>query len=355
MRTIWRYKIAAAVPFEGTATYDEIALKIGLGRSLVSRVIRAAMTLNIFDEIKPGHVRHTAMSRLLATDAGYSSVVGLQVEDIGAAAGKLFEVWDTQGADAAEPDQSAFALANDGKPLFKVLSEDPVRANRFDSAMKYCIEDKDFNFSDVISSFDWASIDKPGARLVDLGGGYGQISKALARQTQHLTFTVQDLPHVVEQGRAELDPEFAERINFLPQSFLEPQQPPQEGSGDDETTLPAAFIISRCLHNWSDHYCANILRNLIPALQGGAKVLIWDTVLRDEPVKKLSEKFSFQQDFIMATVANGKDRSRGEFEHVLGMSDERFVFEKVTTPKGSDLGMVEVTWRSSKKRPFSSI
>lgn len=33
------------------------------------------------------------------------------------------------------------------------------------------------------------------------------------------------------------------------------------------------------LHNWSDKYCVKILKNLIPALKPGAKVVINDNVL----------------------------------------------------------------------------
>jgi hypothetical protein len=33
------------------------------------------------------------------------------------------------------------------------------------------------------------------------------------------------------------------------------------------------------LHNWSDKYCSKILRNLIPALKPGARVILCDNVL----------------------------------------------------------------------------
>ncbi|KAH0524391.1 hypothetical protein TsFJ059_006914 [Trichoderma semiorbis] len=335
LRIIWRYRLASAVPLDGTATYDEISATSGLGRSLVTRTIRSAMTLNIFDEPEPGHICHTAISRLLAADDGYYSAIGLQLEDIGPASLKLIEAWQKFGDDAGEPDQSAFSLQNGGRSLFKVLAEEPERANRFDGAMKYCVEDKDFNFFDIINGFDWSTLDRPGARLVDLGGGYGQISQALAKKTQNLSFTIHDLPHVVEKGRKLLPAEFSERISFQEQNFMEPQQ---------SENPPDAYLISRCLHNWSDHHSAIILRALIPALQKGSKILIWDSVLEDRPVKKLSGKFNFQQDFIMATISNGKDRSAEEFRRVLELSDPRFTMEGVRRPEGCKLAMVEVTW-----------
>ncbi|CRG88299.1 Sterigmatocystin 8-O-methyltransferase [Talaromyces islandicus] len=335
LRIIWRYKLASAIPINGSATYDEISATSGLGKSLVVRTIRTAMTLNIFDESEPGQVCHTAISRLLATDEGYYQSVGLQLEDIAPASLKLIEAWEKFGEDAGEPNQSAFSLNNGGRSLFTVLTEEPERAHRFDSAMKYAVEDKDFNFSDIINAFDWSTLDRPGSALVDIGGGYGQISQALAKKTQHLSFIVQDLQHVVEHGRQRLPSEFNGRISFEVQNFMEPQQPGR---------TPDAYLISRCLHNWSDHNCAVILRCLIPRLRKGSKVLIWDSVLDRRPVKKLSEKFNLQQDFIMATISNGKDRSVEEFSHVLELSDGRFKVESVQRPEGCKLSMIEVSW-----------
>jgi hypothetical protein len=296
------------------------------------------MTLNIFDEPTPGKVCHTAISRLLATDEGYYQSIGLQLEDIAPASLKLIEAWEKFGADAGEPNQSAFSLTNGGRSLFTVLAEEPERAHRFDSAMKYAVEDKDFNFSDILNAFDWATLDKPGAIVADIGGGYGQISQALAKQTQHVSFIVQDLHHVVEDGRQRLPSEFNGRISFEVHNFMEPQQSGSTGS------TPDAYLISRCLHNWSDRHCAVILRALVPRLRKGSKVLIWDSVLDDRPVKKLSEKFNLQQDFIMATISNGKDRTVREFQQVLELSDERFRIERVQRPEGCKLSMIEVSW-----------
>lgn len=302
------------------------------------RTIRAAIALNIFDEPRSNEVCHTAISRLLVEDEGYRSLVGLQVEDIGPASMRLIEAWEKFGEDAGEPDQSAFSLSNGGRSLFTVLSEEPQVARRFNLAMKYVVEDKDFNSFDIVKAFDWHSLDNPGSRLVDLGGGFGQISETLARHTENLEFLIQDLPHVVEEGRKKLSPELRNRVSFEAWDFLKVQR------AEDP---PNAFLISRCLHNWSDHHCSSILRALIPALRQGSKVLIWDVVLEDSPVKKMSERFNLQQDFIMATISNGKDRSLAEFEQVLKLSDESFRMAGVRQLDGCKLSMIEVTYSPS--------
>ena len=335
LRIVWKYKLASAIPAHSSATYEEIAAASGLGRSLVVRAIRAAITMKIFDETDSGRVTHTAISGLLATDEGYYNAIGLQVEDLGPASSNLIEAWQTYGDDAGEPDQSAFSMYNGGRSLFTVLAEEPERAHRFDAAMKYCVEDRNFKFFDVVNAFDWSDLDKPGARIIDLGGGYGQVSQTLAQNTQNLAFTIQDLPHVVDQGRKALPKELDGRVIFEAHNFMDLQ-------GQDNP--PAAFLISRCLHNWSDYHSAKILRALIPALRKGSKVLIWDSVLEAAPVKKFSEGFNLQQDFIMATLSNGSDRSAEQFRRVLELSDVRFKIERIRKPEGCKLSMIEVSW-----------
>lgn len=335
LRIIWHYKLAHAVPLDGVATYDQVANASKLTKSLVVRAIRASIPLRIFDEPKPGHVGHTALSRLLATDEGFSSVIGLQVEDIGPSSARLIQAWEEFGADAGEPDQSAWSLAHGGRSLFTTLSEEPEVARRFNLAMKAVVEDKGFNMHDVYRAFDWQSIDRPGARVVDLGGGFGQVAQELAQHTEHIAFVIQDLPAVVEAGRAKLGPELQGRISFEAGDFLQPQR---------AASTPDAFLISRCLHNWSDLHSAAILQALKPALRKGTKILIWDVVLPDEPVKSFSDRFNLQQDFIMATIANGKDRSLSDFAEVLTMSDESFRLDRLKRLDSSKQSMIEITW-----------
>ncbi|CAI6335375.1 unnamed protein product [Periconia digitata] len=295
--------------------------------------------MNIFDECTPGHISHTAISKLLAENPLYYETVGLQLVDLGPASLKLIDVWEQFGDGMGEPHECAFSLNNGGRSLFTVLAEEPVRAHRFDSAMKFSIQDQDPDFKEVLTAFDWQSLDKPGARLVDVGGNHGRVSQAIARHTKHLNFVVQDLPRVIEQGRASLPSEFQERIEFQAHDFKKPQV--SESPSD-------AYLISRCIHNWSDHHATKILQALVPGLKPGSHVLIWDAIIDSEPVKNLSEKFNLQQDFLMATVFNGKDRTAEETEQLLKSADPRFKMVKVHKSKKCNLGMIDAIFDSSR-------
>ncbi|ERF77162.1 hypothetical protein EPUS_08466 [Endocarpon pusillum Z07020] len=317
LRIIWRYKLASAVPLDGSASYEEIAATSGLYKPLVFRAIRAAIANNIFDEDDSGRVRHTAISRLLATHQGFYDGVGLQIEDLGPASTKVIEAWETLCS-----------------PYWRRPA--PERARRFDSAMHFLTADESWNFRHMLNAFDWSTLDTPGARIVDIGGGNGQVSQLLAQHTKHLTFTVQDLPHVVAEAPGQLPDEFKSRILFEVQDFMTPQP---------AANPPTAFLVCRCTHNWSDKYSARLLANLTPALRKGSKVLIIEYVLDDKPVKSLGDKLGLQTDLVMATILNAQERYAWDFKRLLELSDERYVLEGIRKPEGSKLSLVEVSWK----------
>ena len=337
--TVYHYQLAKAVPLDGTASYAEIAAVSGLKESLCRRFIRLAMGSNIFDEEpKTKRVRHTAASRLLATDQGLGDAVGLELEDIAPAASKIIEVWDKYGQNTGEQTESAFSLYNETeKSVFAVLASQPERGRRFGSAMHFFTKGDTWDLRHMLAAFDWSSVDRPGDVVVDIGGGNGQISQYIAHHTNNTHFIVQDLPHVVSQAPAQLPEALKSRIDFAVHDFFTPQtmEPP-----------PAVFLLRWILHNWSDKYSISLLKNLVPAMRKGSKLLIYEYVLEDGPVTDMSARFGFQMDGIMATFFNAQERTAREFEYLLKAADERYVVDGVRRPKGSTMSIVEVGWSS---------
>jgi hypothetical protein len=336
LRVVYHYKLANAVPLDGTASYAEIAAASGLKEDLCRRFIRLAMGSHVFTEDpETQRVRHTASSRRLATDQGFSDALGLEVDDLGPASTKLINVWEKYGQGVSEPDQSAYSMFNEtDKPIFAFLASQPERARRFGSAMHHFTKGDSWDLRHIMASFDWASIDQRGAQVVDVGGGNGQISQYLARHTSHVRYIVQDLAHVVSQAPSLLPDDLKDRINFVEHDFFTPQT----------MEPPAAFVLRYILHNWADKYATRILRNLIPAMRKGTKILIYEYVLEDGPVTDLSGRFGFQMDAIMATTFNAQERTAAEYERLLKGTDSRYVVEAVRRPEGSTMSIVEVGW-----------
>ena len=118
---------------------------------------------------------------------------------------------------------------------------------------------------------------------MDVGGGIGSASLALARTTAHAKFIVQDLAVVVEEGRRELantEMEVRERIHFAVHDFF------------TEQSLRGAqvYFFRWILHSWSDKYAVRILKGLVPAMTEGAAVVLFEWLLAEGPETRWTEK-----------------------------------------------------------------
>ena len=245
------------------------------------RFLRHAMANHIFTQSSQDRVRHTAASRLMVTESDFFDAIGLETSELGPTSHRIFDAVSKYG-DSGEQNETAFSLAN-GTDLgiYEFLGQYPERARRFGAGMRFFTKDESWNSEHLVTGFDWPSIDQPGATVVDMGGGYGSVSQVLAKETKHIKFVVFDLPGTVEQGRALLPKEYDGRIEFVAQDFFEEHALKK---------APDAYLFRWIFHNWSDKYCVKILRNLIPSLEHGTRVLIHEFVLNDDPETRLSEK-----------------------------------------------------------------
>ncbi|RMZ91143.1 hypothetical protein DV736_g1598, partial [Chaetothyriales sp. CBS 134916] len=337
LTVIYHYKLAEAVPADGSASYAEIASKTGLDEDLVFRFVRAAMGNRIFaEDPTTGRVLHTATSRLLATNPGFGEALGLQLEEFAPAGSRVVAAWDKWGQNTSELNQVALSLANNTDlSTFQFLGKNPQRAKRFGDAMHFYTDDDTWDLRHLMAAFDWHALDQPGALLIDVGGGMGQVSQFLARHTKNLHFLVEDLPYVVSNAIKALPAELQDRISFTVQDFLEPQV---VGKTAD------AVLMRWVLHNWHDVYCVQILRALIPVFKPGTKVLLYEYVLEDSPVLDQASRFGMQLDLIMLTGYNGRTRTAAQFHKVLTAADPRFVLTGVHRPAASIMSLIEVTW-----------
>lgn len=82
------------------------------------------------------------------------------------------------------------------------------------------------------------------------------------------------------------------------------------------------------MHNYSTPYAVAILRNLVPALRPGARVIINDHCLR-EPGREnpWDEKIMRRMDLVMLALLNAQERTEEEFRALFREADEGFVFK----------------------------
>ena len=236
--------------------------------------------LNIFREDPVGYVQHTAMSLMLVEQPGSFDTVGQQIEVFSSSAVKVLEAMNEPGWSAEEPNQTGFNLYHrTDLPIYLELAKTPEFARRFGSMMEFLTSGPEFDVSHSVDQFDWRALDQregEAATVVDIGGGHGQVSLAIARSTKRLRLVVQDLPGVAAQGEKQMPKDLGQsgtgRVRFMAHDFFKPQ--PLKGAD--------IYFFRWILHNWSDKYCLMILRSLVPALKKGAKVLLYEWVLPDK-------------------------------------------------------------------------
>jgi hypothetical protein len=260
---IYHFDIANHVPIDGEAPFEEVAQKVGLALRDFKIVVRYAMTNFVFCEPRVGYIAHTAASKVLKENRLIASLMGMGTNEIFPGLIKEIEALEKHpGSD--EPTESGWALANNAHaPMFEELARhEPKRAETF----AFAIEALGTMMPDsvIVDNYDWASLGT--ATIVDVGGGKGLVCKQLAKHFPGLSFVVQDLEDTAAAGRDALPPELKERITYMNHDFFTPQ-PIKDAD---------VYFFRAIFHNWPDKYCIQILRNLIPALKKGARVIVQD-------------------------------------------------------------------------------
>jgi hypothetical protein len=160
--------------------------------------------------------------------------------------------------------------------------------------------------------------------IVDVGGSQGVLLASLMRQSDAARGVLFDRPEVIGQARAAVaESGLADRIELA--------------SGDFFAAVPAGadlYVLKSILHDWPDDDCRSILRNVRTAAAPGAKVLIVEMLVPDDPQPSPVALM----DLNMLVMLNGRERTRAEFERLLG--DAGFSLARVL-PTGGMFSMLE--------------
>ncbi|XP_058086977.1 caffeic acid 3-O-methyltransferase-like [Magnolia sinica] len=133
--------------------------------------------------------------------------------------------------------------------------------------------------------------------VVDVGGGTGAIINMIVSKYSHIKGINFDLPHVI-----------ADAPDYLGVNHV---------GGDMFVDVPSgdAIFMKWILHDWSDEYCATILKNCYKALPDYGKVIIAESILPVVPEPDPVARMVFGVDNIMlAHNPGGKERTEKEFE-----------------------------------------
>ena len=322
MQVINRYKIASCVPLNGTKSFTDISQDSGLELDKCRRILRYAMTYHLFCEPQPERVAHTAMSSLLANDQESRDLISHMMEDVfpgGASEADAIAKWPNSNS----PAQCGAALSNnlaDGSSMFDFFRANPDRAQTFGGAMAfYSSEGTDWAaVAQVAYGFDWNGLGR--ALLVDVGGSRGHVSFVIAEVARELRFVVQDLSEVITPVASSPPPGLEGRLRFEVYDFRTPQ-PIKDAD---------VYFFRRIFHDWPDDICLEILKNLVPSMKQGARVVLNENILPgpNDTHGAWETKLSCSVDMTMMVGLNSRERSLLDWKSLFENGSEgKLVFE----------------------------
>jgi SAM-dependent methyltransferase len=184
-----------------------------------------------------------------------------------------------------------------GQAYYDYLADHPGSAAAFNGAM-----------AEMVRLFEMpavAAYDFTRSRVVvDVGGGTGSLLAHVLRTHEHLRGVLYDLPQVVRDAVPELQTgELADRCDLLGGDYL--QSVPDGGD-----TYLMAFI----LHGMTDEDATRLLRNVRSVIPPDGELVALTFVLPDDDTPSLA---TFA-DLHMLVQAGGRERSRAEFDRLLG-------------------------------------
>ncbi|KAK3296330.1 O-methyltransferase-domain-containing protein [Chaetomium fimeti] len=318
MQVLCHFNVPQQVPVHGEISMGELSTKTGLDKGLLARFLRMAAVNYYFTEPRPEFIAHTAWSKTLATDPKMRACVWFRHSEMMPSVAKLVEAVETytSSPEAAEPRNTAFRLAfGDTFFDYKEKHQDHmVKFGQFVDAFASGIE------ADTAESFarayTWETL-PAGSLVVDVGGGIGHISTAVAQKHPLLRFQVQDFGDLAEESSLlRQSAGVSDRVQFCPHNFFDPQP---------ETSREAAvYFLRNIMHNWPDMDCRRILKPIVEVMSPDSRLVVCDIVLPEpNTTPKTQEAQVRALDIVMLSMFNAKERSYEDWQDLFTSVDSR--------------------------------
>lgn len=118
---------------------------------------------------------------------------------------------------------------------------------------------------------------------------------------------------------------YAERISFEAHDFFSEQR-----------IVADAYLLRQIVHDWPDDDAERIVRNLIPAMRPGARLMIMDIVVAQPgAISPYMEKYLRTYDISMFSMFSSKERTLKQLREIVEHCDARLRFEGMSCPPGS--------------------
>lgn len=274
----------------------------------LERLLRALASVGVFVRGADGKYANTPLSETLrsGTPASVNAIARMHGEE-------QYVAW-SRFEDCLRTGKTAFELQY-GAPVFAWYGEHPEQTRTFNAAMQ------EYSVGQIEAVT--AGYDASQAKLiVDVGGGHGQLLRALLARAPRARGIVFDLEQGLAAARAiglDRDP----RVQLVAGNFFE-----SVAEGGD------LYVLKHILHDWDDELCVEILNNVAVGLAPGGKVLAIEMLVAPDNVPDPAKWL----DLHMLAMPGGKERTAEEFAALFARAGLKLLR---VTPTPSGMWLIE--------------
>jgi hypothetical protein len=292
---------------ETPRTAVELAAAVGAHPDALGRILCLLSAYDVF-EARDGAFAHTAASRLLRTDHPRSLRAFVRLFG-------LPPLWASQG-DLLHSARTGRPAGEEVQPggFWGYLTEHPEARAVFNAAMSAKAYG---HVAGVLATYDFSEFRTIG----DIGGGRGHLLQAVLDAVPATRGVLFDLPPVVQEvaGLA------SERLTVQAGDFF-----------TDPLPVCDTYLLMEVIHDWPDAEAIDILRAVRRAAPAGARLLVIEQLVRDEPGPDWAKTL----DLHMLALLGGRQRSRQEYAALL----QRAGFALLRAiDTGADIAILEAT------------
>lgn len=296
----------------GAKTLEELASGTGAHAGSLYRLLRALVSIGVFNEDESRRFSLTPLGATLRTDVP-GSLRFVVIEELGE---NHYTAWEKLLYSIRTGDIAFNHIY--GKSKWEYMSEHADEARIFDEAMA--------SFGSVVSAAIVQAYDFSASHtVVDVGGGKGSLLAAILQANQEVRGALFDAPHVVEAARDYLTSE-----GVMPRCEVI--------GGDFFQSAPSAdtYVLRWIIHDWDDERSIAILKNCRKAMSPAGKVLLVEAVLKPGT----ATSFAKFLDLNMLVMTGGRERTEAEYANLLkaaGLNLTRII------PTRTEMSVIEAT------------
>jgi ubiquinone/menaquinone biosynthesis C-methylase UbiE len=276
----------------GPRTAEDLAAARGTHAPSLRRLLNALGSVDLCSQREDGTFELTALSALLRSD--HPSSLRAWTLHWGS---NSWLVWANL-LHSIRTGHSARELIMD-TPGFTHLDHNPEAAAVFNQAM---VQLTRLAALEVVKAYDFA-----GKKVMDVGGGYGELLAQVLIAYPTATGVLFDMAHAITNARAA----FAQRGLAARCEFVE---------GDFFERIPAGpdvYMLKSVIHDWPDDRAITILRACQRAMQPDARLLLVERMMPERLRASAQSESIARSDLHMLVALGAQERAPAEFEVLL--------------------------------------